>query len=118
MLTRIHDVPEGAIGFAASGRISMAESHELVAPEVERMRQEAGRVRLLYLTKPDFAGYEVGMLDDAVFGTRHFTHFEKIAFVGEGPHDRAVRAIEGLMPAGLKVFAPGEIDAAKAWLEG
>jgi len=86
-------------------------------PSIGRWRKPA---RSNSSTSPvsDFDGYEEGsLLDDAVFGTRHFTDFEKIAFVTEdGPYDRAVSALKGLMPTSLKVFRTREIDAAKKWL--
>ena len=67
----------------------------------------------------DFAGYDRGGLyDDAVFGTRHFNHFDRIAFVADdGPYIRAVLALNGLMPARLKVFQPSDIAAAREWLK-
>ena len=52
-----------------------------------------------------------------MFGTRHFRDFERIAFLAEdGPYRRAAGAMDGLMPASLKVFPVHEIEAAKAWL--
>ena len=75
-------------------------------------------MRLLYVAGADFAGYDRGGLyDDAVFGTRHFTHFDRIAFVAnDGPYMRAVLAMNGLMPARLRVFGLSEIAAAEEWL--
>lgn len=118
MFTPIEDLPGGAIGFEARGRVTRAERKRLIEPRIGAALASGGRVRLLYVAGRDFAGYEDGgLFDDAVFGTRHFTAFQKIAFVAdEGPYDRAVAALEGLMPAALRTFAPDELDAAKAWL--
>ena len=79
---------------------------------------ENGKVKLLYVAGADFAGYRDGTpFDDAVFGSRHFTDFQKIAFVSDaGPYPRAVHALDGLMPAELRVFARQELQAAKEWL--
>ena len=56
-------------------------------------------------------------LDDAIFGTRHFRDFERIAFLAEdGPYRRAAGAMDGLMPTTLKVFPVEHIEAAKTWL--
>ena len=42
---------------------------------------------------------------------------EKIAFLAEeGPYRRAVFALEGLMPAELRLFPAGAVEQAKAWL--
>jgi hypothetical protein len=118
MFVKIEGLPPGAIGVAATGRVTGDDRKDVLEPEIAHLAEARGKVRLLYVAGPDFAGYERGGLyDEAVFGTRHFTTFEKIAFVAdEGPYRRAARAIKGLMPAELRVFKVGEIDSAKAWL--
>ena len=118
MFTEISNLPTGAVGVAASGRITNRDRKSILEPTIRSALSSGRRVRLLYMTAPDFAGYDGGaVFDDAVFGTRHFTDFAKIAFVSESaPYDRAVQALEGLMPASLRVFRPRELEAAKAWL--
>jgi SpoIIAA-like len=118
MFTRIEGLPEGAIGFAAFGRITGADRQTVLEPTIESTISSTGKVRLLYVAGPEFVGYDRGGLyDETVFGTRHFTDFEKIAFVADdGPWGRAARAIDGLMPASVKVFAVNDIEGAKAWL--
>jgi SpoIIAA-like len=118
MFTPIENLPDGAIGFVASGRITSTDQCEVLEPTIDGALSARGKVRLLYCTAPDFAGYDEGAaFDDAVFGTRHFTDFAKIAFVAEeGPYDRAVHALDGLMPARVRVFRTGELEAAKEWL--
>jgi hypothetical protein len=118
MFTAIDDMPEGAIGFEASGVVTSADRRSVLEPTIGAALAEGGRVRLLYLAGEGFAGYDAGMpLDDAVFGSRHFTDFEKIAVVSDAcPLRRAVRALDGLMPAELRVFRQAEMEAAKRWL--
>jgi hypothetical protein len=120
MLTPIDNLPTGAIGFVAKGRITRNDRHGVFEPRMSRALETTDRVKLLYVAGRDFKGYEHGGLYDAsVFGTRHFRHFEKIAFVADdGPFNRAVEAMRGLVPARLKVFSPKEIEAAKEWLAG
>ena len=119
MFTRIDNLPEGIVGVVASGRVTADDRSRILEPSIEGAVETGGRVRLLYVAGSDFAGYDRGGLyDDAVFGTRHFTHFDRIAFVvNDGPYQRAVLAMNGLMPARLKVFAPSEIAAAREWLK-
>jgi hypothetical protein len=118
MFTAIEGLPDGAIGVVASGLITSTDRHEVLEPSIDSAISARGKVKLLYCTAPDFAGYDAGALfDDAVFGTRHFTDFAKIAFVSDkGPYDRAVNALHGLMPADVRTFRAGEIEAAKRWL--
>lgn len=118
MFTRIENLPAGAIGFEAVGRITEEDRTEVLEPTIEAILGDGRPVRLLYLAGPRFAGYDPNaLLDDAVFGTRHFSDFEKIAFLAEeGPYRRAVGALEGLMPADLRLFPAGAVAEAKAWL--
>lgn len=119
MFTRIDNLPAGFVGVVASGQVTADDRHLVLEPSIDGAVETTGRVRLLYVAGSDFVGYDRGGLyDDAVFGTRHFTHFEKIAFVAnDGPYQRAVLAMNGLMPARLRVFAPSEILAAREWLK-
>ena len=119
MFTRIDNLPAGVVGVVASGQITVDDRQRVLEPVIEDTVETAGRVRLLYVAGPDFAGYDRGGLyDDAVFGTRHFNHFDRIAFVGDdGPYMRAVLALNGLMPAWLRVFAPSEFVLAQEWLK-
>lgn len=118
MFTPIEDLPTGSVGFEAHGRVTDADRHTVLEQTIEWALESADKVRLLYVAAPDFAGYEHSDLyDDVIFGSRHFADFERIAFVAdEGPYTRSVEAIDGLMPATLKVFATAEIVKAKAWL--
>jgi hypothetical protein len=118
MFTPIAALPAGAIGFAARGRITQSDRSSVLEPSILSALAGGGKIKLLYVAGPDFAGYdEEAPWDEAVFGTRHFTDFDRIAFVADdGPHHLAVRALEGIMPAKLRVFHPDEIDAAKDWL--
>ena len=117
MFTPIDRLPNGVIGFEAHGRITATDRQAVLVPSIDAARC-AGRIKLLYVAGSDFDGYEPRTLfDEAIFGTRHFTFFERIAFVGEdGPYARAIDALEGLIPAALRRFACGDLDRAKAWL--
>jgi hypothetical protein len=118
MFTAINDMPEGANGFAASGVVTRADSRDALEPTIGSVLAGGGRVRLLYVAGDDFDGYAAGLpLDESVFGSRHFTDFEKIAVVSDAcPLRRAVRALDGLMPAELRVFRQAEVETAKLWL--
>jgi hypothetical protein len=118
MFTPIENLPSGAIGFVANGHVTPADHQTVLEPTIDWALEVGGRIRLLYVTGSDFAGYKPGgVYDEAVFGTRHFTDFDRIAFVADdGPFNRAVLALEGLMPAKVRVFRVSDVNAAKAWL--
>ncbi len=119
MFTRIEDLPAGVVGVVASGKVTADDRLRILEPSIAGAVETAGRARLLYVAASDFAGYDRGGLyDDAVFGTRHFNHFDRIAFVvNDGPYQRAVLAMNGLMPARLRVFHPSQIAQAREWLK-
>lgn len=118
MLRPIDDLPTGAVGFEAHGRVTAAERRKVIEPRLQSEVRRGRKVRLLYVAASDFDGYDRGgVYDDAVFGSRHFADFEKIAFVAEdGPYARSVKALDGLMPAKLRVFRSADIGAAREWL--
>ena len=118
MFTPIAEMPSGAVGIAARGRISARDRQSVLEPTLASALAAGEKVKLLYLAGADFAGYdEDAPWDEAIFGTRHFTDFDRIAFVtDEAPYDRAVMALDGFMPAELRVFPVRDIEAAKAWL--
>ena len=118
MFTQIENLPGGAIGFEAVGRVTEEDRAAVLEPVIEAALEGGRPVRLLYVAGPRFSGYEpIALFDDAVFGSRHFADFEKIAFLAEeGPYRRAVGALEGLMPAELRLFPAGAVEDAKAWL--
>ena len=119
MFMRIDNLPAGFVGVVASGQVTADDRSLVLEPSIAGAVETAGRVRLLYVAGSDFAGYDRGGLyDDAVFGTRHFNHFDRIAFVAnDGPYMRAVLAMNGLMPARVRVFELSEIARAKDWLK-
>ncbi|WP_421725068.1 STAS/SEC14 domain-containing protein [Bauldia sp.] len=120
MFTPIAGLPAEIIGFTANGRVTREDRQAVLEPTIDMALKQHEQVRLLYVVGSDFAGYEPSaLLDDAVFGTRHFRDFERIAFLAEdGPYRRAAGAMKGLIPADLKVMPIQSMESAKAWLTG
>jgi hypothetical protein len=118
MLRPIENLPRGAVGFIAHGLVTDADRRSVLEPTIEWAIETSGKVRLLYVAASDFDGYSSGgMYDEAVFGTRHFMDFERIAFVSEdGPFARSAETAGGLMPAEVRVFRGVDIGKAKEWL--
>lgn len=118
MLTALNDLPDGAIGFRATGKVSAEDGRKVLSPAIDKALSKGKKLRFLYVAGPEFDGYESGHIwDDAIFGSRHFGDFEKLAFVSDqAAYRRAVATLEGLMPTALKVFRTRELNAAKAWL--
>ncbi len=118
MLTALTDLPDGAFGFRASGRVSAEERRAVLAPALDKALRRGKKLRFMYVAGPEFNGYESGHIwDEAVFGSRHFGDFERLAFVSDqAAYRRAVATLEGLMPTALRVFRTREMNAARDWL--
>lgn len=118
MLRPIENLPRGAVGFVAHGLVTDADRRGVLEPTIEWAIEASGKVRLLYVAAEDFDGYDRGgAFDDGVFGSRHFTDFDRIAFVADdGPYARSAATAGGLMPAEVRIFRVAEIGTAKAWL--
>ena len=57
------------------------------------------------------------MFDDAVIGTEHWRHWERIGVVTDTEWVRhTVHAFAWMVPGRIKVFADAERDAAVAWV--
>ena len=118
MFTRLNDLPTGAIGVRASGTVTCRDSAVVLEPSIRPVLDAGRQVRLLYIVDHDFAGYDPNVpFDEAVFGTQSLHKFERIAFLAEdGRYSRAVGAMEGLIPADIKLLPADAVEAAKAWL--
>jgi SpoIIAA-like len=121
MVERLEDMPGGTMGFRLSGKVTRDEYHELLAP-VTAALERGERVRYLVATAPDFHGLELGALWEDVkaagtVGLKHHASWERFAVVTDKEWMRnAVAAFGWVSPGELRVFEPGELEAAKTWV--
>lgn len=120
MIERIEPMPSAVIGFKATGTVSAEDYKSVLIPEMEARLKEQGKLRLVYVMGPDFEGFEPGaMMDDTMFGLKHYFDFEKIAVVTD--HDvwaNAVKMMGWMIPGDVQVFSVGKLEDAKAWAAG
>ncbi len=118
MITVMDGLPKGVIGFSAEGVVTDVDYKSVLIPETEKALKREGKLRFLYFLGPQFRSFAAGaMLDDTLFGARHFFDFEKIAFVTDNQTFAAiVHGFGFLMPAAVRTFAVEDLEAAKAWL--
>jgi hypothetical protein len=90
MLEPIDDLPDGVVGFRASG--------ELSGEDYDRVTGGA-------------------MWDDTKLGMAHVTKWEKVALVSDVDWLRhAVVLLGYLMPGQMKAFTTADLDDARAWV--
>jgi hypothetical protein len=121
MVERLADMPPSTIGVRLSGTITKDEYHELLAPVLEAL-DRGEQVRYLVATDPDFHGLDLDALWEDVkaggsIGLKHRKSWERFAVVTDKEWmRRAIAAFGWLSPGELRIFEPGELDAAKRWV--
>lgn len=103
----------------ASGKLD-AQDYQVLVPELERIIESEGKLRLLLLLE-DFHGWDAGaLLEDLRFDIAHRTDFERTAVVGDRTWLKwATRLTAPFFSGQFRYFEPSDVDAARTWvLEG
>jgi len=114
----LRETPEqNIIEVELSGKISK-EDYERLAPELERLIQRYGKIRVLVIMR-DFHGWRMGALwQDIKFDLQHFKHFEKIAFAGEKKWQEWMSNICLPFTTGeIRYFRRDRLNEAREWLQ-
>ncbi len=117
MITVIEGMPEGTVGFEASGRVTREDYVAVLVPAVEAAAG-SGPVRLLYVLGKDFESFSPGaMASDTRLWAGHVGHWERLAVATDVEWvERAVHAFGWLVHGQVRVFGADEVDAARSWL--
>jgi len=118
MIERITGLPEGVLGFTATGMVTAEDYETTLVPAVEALLAHDRKVRLLYHIGADFEGFEAGALwEDAKVGLKHPTAWERTAVVTEVPWIRtATRMLSFAIPGEVRVFNLEELPRARDWI--
>ena len=111
--------PADVLAVRASGEVRREDYEQVLIPAVEAKVKAEGRVKLLYILGPEYAGYTAGaMWDDAKLGFLHMGDFARVAVVTDVEWIRAsIKIFAPLIPCPVHVFAVGELAAAKVWID-
>ena len=118
MIERLSDLPDGVIGFEASGKLHAEDYRDVVLPAVEEAASR-GEVRFVIVI-PDFDGLSAGALwQDLKVGVEHLGSWKRIALVTDIAWMTHMTALFGWMtPGEVKVFPLAQRDEAIAWAAG
>jgi SpoIIAA-like len=118
MIEELHDLPEGVIGFEASGEISASDYRDVVLPALNGAFA-AGEVRFLIVID-SFKGMSGGALwEDLKVGIEHLRGWRRIAVVTDIEWVTHLTGLFGWMtPGQTKVFPLEKRDEATAWVAG
>jgi hypothetical protein len=118
MLEIMTDMPDNVLAVRASGQISGKDYDDILIPAVESSLKRHKKIRVLYQLSPDFSGFTTeAMFDDAKFGMRYLTAFEKIAVVNDVDWiSKTVQFFSLFIPCPVKIFSNDDMSGATAWL--
>jgi SpoIIAA-like len=124
MIERLDDMPEGTLGFRATGELTREDYVEKLLPPLREAVEGDDSVRLLFQLGPDFQKFSPGaLLADAgtgmTLGLGHLSAWKRTALVTDVDWVRRTVELLGWMtPGELRLFSHGELDEAKAWVAG
>jgi hypothetical protein len=100
-----------------SGRLTK-ENYEHFAPEVERLINKHGKVRIL-MEMHDFHGWDAGALwEDIKFDFKHFRDIERLAMVGETKWQAGMAAFcRPFTSAKIRYFEQVQEEEARRWIK-
>ena len=118
MIEELGDMPEGVIGFEASGRIRAEDYRDVVLPALEHAAA-TGEVRFVIVMR-DFEGMSGGAVwQDLKVGIEHFRAWKRIALVTDIAWMRDLTSLFGWMtPGEVKTFPLARRDEAIQWAAG
>ena len=99
-----------------SGKLT-GEDYDGFVPEVEKLINEAGKIRILF-EMHDFHGWTAGALwEDIKFDLKHFADIERLALVGERKWEKGMASFcKPFTTAVIRYFDVSEHDQAVKWL--
>jgi hypothetical protein len=123
MIELLDGMPEGTIGFRASGHVTRDEYREVLLPAM-RAAAEAGEVRMVFAIGPGFEGFEPGaLIEDTkagiTLGIGHPHAWKRTALVTDVDWiTKAVHMFAWLTPGEIMVRDLDGLEEAKAWVAG
>jgi hypothetical protein len=115
-LTREEKDGHRVLVIRASGKLSK-EDYEHFVPEVERLIEQEGKIRLLF-EMHDFHGWEAGALwEDIKFDLKHFADIKRLAMVGEKKWEKwMAKFCQPFTSAEIRYFDQSHMDEARRWI--
>lgn len=123
MIERLDDMPDGVIGFRATGHVTRDEYRDILMPAM-REQAEAGEVRMVFAAGPGFEEFEAGaMWEDSkvglTLGIGHHSSWKRCALVTDvGWMAKAFHMFAWMAPGEVHTFPLDQLDEAKEWAAG
>jgi hypothetical protein len=122
MVEQIEAMPTGTIGFRVVDELTAEDYRERIEPALSAAAA-AGEVRLVFEIDSGFGMDAGAVIGDAKtglgLGLGHLRSWKRTAVVTDVEWIvKAMKAFGFMAPGEVRVFAPGELAAAKGWVAG
>ncbi len=119
MIEVLPDYPDNILAIKASNNVTGEDYQSVIVPAIDAKIEAHGKIRLLYYLGSEFTGFDAAaMWEDTTTGFRHFTDFEKIAFVSDVEWiNHMVSAFGFIIPCPVKVFRGSRLSEASDWIK-
>lgn len=118
MIRTLTDLPEGVLGFEATGRLTTDDYTTVLAPALDAVRTGGGTIRVLIELPGAFEGLQPGAAwQDLTMGVREWKAWERIALVTDHAWMReGLTRFAWAVPGDAKAFPQADRQAAVDWL--
>jgi len=120
MITQLDGLPEGVLGFEATGKLTVEDYSSVLSPAIDGAHAAGRKVRVLLVFTGEFHGLEPGAVwQDLRMGVRDWNVWERIALVSDHAWMRdGLRLFAWAVPGEAKAFPSSQRDEAIAWVGG
>jgi len=118
MIRALDDLPEGVLGFQATGTLTAEDYTQVLAPALEAARAGGHKIRVLLDFTGEFDGMEPSAVwQDLKMGVQDWKAWERIALVTDHTWMRdGLRMFAWAVPGEARASPADERDAALQWL--
>lgn len=119
MIEILDNMPPGALGVRASGKLTAEDYEQVLAPAIEKLLESADglRVVLQFDGDEDLRLTPGAVWDDFKLGAGQGRNWKRLAILTDSHAlERAMRLIGWMFPGEVRIFAESEMEAAKAWV--
>ena len=118
MITALTGMPDGVLGFEASGKLTTDDYTGVLEPALAAAGADGGRIRVMLDFGGEFHGLEPGAAwQDLRTGVREWSAWERMALVTDHAWLRdGLHMFAWAVPGEVRVFPGAEREAAIEWL--
>jgi hypothetical protein len=118
MIEILKNFPDNVIAISCEGQVTKEDYDGILVPAILKALKRHDKIRLLYKTSANFAGYDPGAIwEDFKIGVEHPTRWERVAVVTDVDWIvQMMRLFSFLVPFPTKLFRSSEAVQANAWI--